>query len=251
MLMNDVVAAIGEDLRRAVRRRAARRRRRRLALTAALCAAGLATVTAAVAGDVDPLALLPDVGGMSPPAHDVRRVDLTLDGRAGSWHVIAYLSRQGALCGTAALDGAKPDGVGCAAGYVLASDPQQWDTGLAGLGFYDGSRTQRLVTGVVAADVDRLALEDRTGRRYPALLSEATLVVRVRVPWQDLTPLGRRLAEDLPRRVVLRFFAVELPRHAHRGRWSRRQVLAAPRLRIHLHRGDGRTGTAVGPPASG
>lgn len=250
-MKDPVLAAIGDDLVRAAGRRAARRRRRRLALTAAACALALAAVTGAVAGGVDPLALLPDIRGMAPPARDVQRIDLRVEGRAGAWHVVAYLSRQRTLCATAVLGSRRPDALGCADGYVLASDPQERGAGLASIGFFDGSRARRLVTGAVAADVDRVVLVDGTGRRSPARLSDATLAVPVRVPWSELTALGRRLAPRLPRRLVVRVYAAELPRHAHRGHWTRRQVLAAPRLRFRLHRSDGRAGVAVGPPASG
>lgn len=248
--MNDpVLATIGADLQRAVRRRVARRRRRRLATALALCAAALVAVTGALAGGVDPLALLPDIRGMAPPAHDVRRVDLTVEGRAGEWHVVAYRSGEGAFCKTAALGGRRPEGVGCAAGFVLADGAL--DGELPSLGFFGGARTRRLVTGAVTGDVDRVTIEDGTGRRYPAPLSDATIAIRVRIPREGLTPLGRRRAARMPRRLVLRVFAAELPRHTHSGHWTRRQVLAAPVLRFHLHWRDGRTTVASGPPASG
>jgi len=249
-MSDPVLAAIGDDLRRAVRRRIARRRRRRLATLLALCAAALVAVTGALAGDVDPLALLPNIRGMAPPAHHVRRLDLTVDRRAGRWHAVAYVSRDGGLCTTAVLGSRRPEALGCANGYALASSAQE-DSGLASIGFFGGSRTRRLVTGGVPVGVDRVELEDGSGRRYRARITHAAMTLPVPIPREGLTPLGRRLAKRLPRTIVLRLFAAELPRHRHSGHWTRREVLAAPNLRLHLHFGDGHTAVAGGPPASG
>jgi len=244
-MRDPVLAAIGDDLRRAVRRRVARRRRRRLALAVTLCAAALAAVTGALAGGVDPLALLPKIRGMAPPAHDVRRVDLTVAGRAGRWHVVTYRSRQGSLCTTGVLGAARPTEVGCGAGLAIL--PRR---GVASLAFFRPHMGRRLVAGTVLADVDRVVLEDVDGT-HVAALSATTLVVPVEVPREGLTALGRREAARAPRRLVLRLFAVELAQRRHAGHWTRRQVLAAPRLRIQVRRGDGRVTVAGGPPASG
>jgi len=243
--MNDpVLAAIGDDLQRAVRRRAVRRRRRRLALTVAACTAALATVTGAVAGDVDPLTLVPDFGAMAPPAHDVQRIDLTVDGRADPWHVILYRSQQGALCVLQVPGDRRVRGIGCGAGFAIASDPGMRRAGLASIGFFGSAHGRRLIAGAVAADVERVVLTDGTGRRYPATLSSQTIAIPVIVERHALTPSGRRLAADLPRRLVLRGYAAELP-------WSRGRVLGAPRVRFQLHRADGTVRTAAGPPTSG
>ncbi|MGN6190396.1 MAG: hypothetical protein ACTHOE_16015 [Conexibacter sp.] len=221
--MNDpLLAAIGADLQRAVRRRVARRRRRRVAITLTFCTVALVAVTGALAGGVDPLRLLPDIRGMAPPSHDVRRVDLTVEGHVGTWHVVAYRSRQGSLCTTGALDGGRPTDVGCGGGLAIL--PRR---GLASLSFFRAHAGRRLVAGTVADDVDRVVVEDADGA-HAAALSTATI--------------------GTPR---LRLFAVELARHAHSGHWTRRQVLAAPVMRFRLHWTDGRTTVASGPPASG
>jgi hypothetical protein len=116
--------------------------------------------------------------------------------------------------------------------------------GLASIGLFGSAHGRRLLAGAVAADVKRVVLTNGSGRRYPATLSSDTISIPVLVERRALTPAGRRLAADLPRRLVLRGYAVALP-------WAHGKVLASPRLRFRLYHADGTIRTALGPPASG
>jgi hypothetical protein len=193
---------------------------------------------------VDPLSLMHDIGGMSPPAHDVRRIDLTVDGHADTWRIVLYRSKQGGLCQIAVLDDRRPKSVGCGAGFAIASDPGMRRAGLASIGFFGSAHGRRLIAGAVAADVERVVVTDGTGRGYPAMLSSDTIAIPTVVQRHGLLASGRPPAADLPRRLVLRAYAVELP-------WARGRVLGAPRLRFRLHHADGTIRTALGPPTSG